>query len=46
MHTGKWLNSSIWPIDQTLTGTTTPGQSGRGGNGKESVLHIPQNSRN
>ena len=21
----KWLNSSIWPINGTLTGTTTPG---------------------
>ena len=23
----KWLNSSIWPIDGILTGTTTPDQS-------------------
>ena len=24
----KWVNSFIWSIDGTLTGTTTPGQSG------------------
>ena len=24
----KWLNSAIWPIDGTLTGTNAPGQSG------------------
>ena len=34
--------SSIWPIDRTLSGTTTPGQSGPGSNGNEGVLHIPQ----
>ena len=26
----KWLNSYIWPIDWTLTSTTTSGQSGSG----------------
>ena len=26
-HNSKWLNSSIWHIDGTLTGTTTPGLS-------------------
>ena len=26
MIPNKQLNSSIWPIDWTLTGTTTPGQ--------------------
>ena len=31
--------SSIWPIDRTLSGATTPGQ-----NGNEGLLHIPQNS--
>ena len=36
----KGLNSSIWPIDETLTG-----QSGPGSNGHEGVLHIPQSSR-
>ena len=34
--------SSIWPIDRTLSGATTPGQSGPGSNGNEGVLHIPQ----
>ena len=38
----EWLNSSISPTDKTLTGTTTPGQSGPGSNGWEGVLHIPQ----
>ena len=37
---------SIYPIDGTLTGTTTPGQSGPGSNGGEWVLHILQTSRN
>ena len=36
--------SSIWTIDSTLSGTTTPGQSGLRSNGKEGVLCIPQNS--
>ena len=37
-------NSSIWPIDKTLSGATTLGQSGPGSNGNEGVLHIPQSS--
>ena len=41
----KWLNNSIWPIDRTLTGTTTLGQSGLGSNGNEEVLHISQSSK-
>ena len=32
----------IRPIDETLTGTTTPSQSGLGSNGNEGVLHTPQ----
>ena len=32
-------------MDETLTGTTTPGQSGPGSSGNEQVLHIPQSSR-
>ena len=36
--------SSIWPIDWTLSGATTPGQSGPVSNGNEGVLHIPQSS--
>ena len=30
-------NSSIWPIDRTLSGATTPGQSGSASNGNEGV---------
>ena len=37
-------NSSIWPIDGTLSGTTTPVQSGPGRNGSEGVLHVSQSS--
>ena len=31
---------SIWSIDRTLSGTTTPGQSEPGSNCNEEVLHI------
>ena len=41
----KWLGSSIWHIDGTVTDTTTLGQSGPGSNGNEEVLYICQNSR-
>ena len=34
-------NSSIWPIDRTLSGATILGQSEPGSNGNEEVLHIP-----
>ena len=34
--------SSIWPIDRTLSGANTPGQSGPGSNGNNRVLCIPQ----
>ena len=34
----KCLNSSIWPIDETLTGTTSRSY------GNEEVIHIPQSS--
>ena len=33
-------------MDETLTGTTTPGLSEPGSNGNEQVLYIPQSSRN
>ena len=33
--------SSIWPIDRTLSGATTPGQSGPGSDGNTGVLRIP-----
>ena len=38
------LNSSIGPIDKTLSGTTTPSQRGPGSDGNEGVFHIPQSS--
>ena len=34
--------SSIWPIDMTLSGATTPGQSGPGSDDNEKVLRISQ----
>ena len=34
----KLLNSSIWPMDRTLTDTTTQDQSGPGINGNEEVF--------
>ena len=37
-------NSSIWSKDRTLSGATTPGKSGPGGDGNERVHYIPQNS--
>ena len=38
-------NSSIWPIDRTLSGAATSGQSGSGSNGTEGVYNIPQSSK-
>ena len=38
----KRLNSLMWFIDRTLTGTTKPGQSEPGSQGNEAVIHIPQ----
>ena len=35
-------NNSIWLIDRTLLGATTPGQSDPGNNGNERILCIPQ----
>ena len=37
-------NSSTWPIDRTLSGAITPGQSGPGSNANEGVFCIPQSS--
>ena len=37
-------NSSIWPVAETLSGATTPGQSAPGSDDNEGVLHIPQSS--
>ena len=36
--------SSIWSIDRTLLGTTTPGQSEPWSDGNKGVLDIPQSS--
>ena len=36
--------SSIWQIDRTLSGGTTPGQSEPGSDGDEGVLCIHQSS--
>ena len=36
--------SSIWPIDKTLSGATTPSLSGPRNDDNEGILHIPQNS--
>ena len=36
--------SSIWPIDRTQSGATTPGPSGLGSDGSEGVLCILQSS--
>ena len=36
--------SVIWPIDRTLSGATTPGQSGPGSDGNEEILCIPPKS--
>ena len=38
-------NSSIWPIDKTLSNATTPGQSGIGSNGNEGLHYILQSPR-
>ena len=37
-------NSSIKTLDRTLSGASTPGQSGPGSDGNEGVFHIPQSS--
>ena len=37
-------NSFIWPIDKTLSGATTLGQSGPRSDDKEGALCIPQSS--
>ena len=37
-------NSSIWPIDRTLSGATTSDQSGPESDGNEGVFCIPQTS--
>ena len=41
----KWLNGSIWPIDGTLTGTTTPNQSETESSHNEGINYIPQTAK-
>ena len=36
------LDIFIWPIDETLTGTTIPGQSWPGSNGNEGCSAFPK----
>ena len=38
MISSKWLNSSIWPTDETLTGITTPSQGGPESNDNEDLV--------
>ena len=38
-------NSSIWPIDMTQSGATTPGPRGSGNDSNKGVLCIPKSSR-
>ena len=44
-HLFEHIICFIWPIDRTLSGTTTPSQSGPGSNGNEGVLHVLQISK-
>ena len=44
-HLFAHIVCSIWPIDRTLLGATTPGQSEPGSNSNEGVLRIPQISK-
>ena len=37
-------NTSIWPIDRTLSGAPAPDQSEPGSDGDKGVLRIPQSS--
>ena len=41
----EFSSRSLWPLDGTLKGTITPGQSGPGSNSNEGVLHTTKNSR-
>ena len=38
-------NSSIWPIDRSLGGATTPNKNGPGSNGNERVLRTPHKAQ-
>ena len=39
------ISRSIWPLDETLTGTTIMNKSGPKSNINDGVLHIPQRFR-
>ena len=39
------IYSSIWPIDENLTSTSTPNQSGPGSHDNDGILYIPQSSK-
>ena len=41
----KWINSSIWHLVGTWTGTTSLNQSGLGSNSNKGILHISQSTR-
>ena len=41
----KWLSSSIWTTDWTLTGITAPGQSESESNRNKRLFHTPQSFR-
>ena len=41
----EYENSSIWPIDKTLSGATPLDQSGHGNNSNLGAIHIRQSSR-
>ena len=43
-HYATMWNSSIWPIDRTLSVATTPGQSGSGSDGNDEIIRIPQST--
>ena len=41
----QWSNSSIWPIDRTLSVATTQCQRGSGSNNNDGVFCIPQSPK-
>ena len=44
-HLFAHIVCSVWLTERTLSGATTPGQSGSGNNSNEGVLRIPQISK-
>ena len=45
LHTVKWSKYSIWPVDGTVSGTTTAGLCGPRNISNERVFHISQSSK-